>query len=274
MPRPAERDRAAAGTHRIVRRAEQPRQLIKAPLGTLTPGAGGHLSPVCKDLDQSRPGRRTVARSEYHRASGGRVARAAAQLSEDRGQHGRPLGAGCGGSGRSPSLRAVDLAKAPSGRRRSNALRSSTAWEATLPSIGFGNDSIRTVPPCLLQDQRAGPARNPAPAPGRHHGVADLDLPLRTRWPMESDVTHNHTIDDDLMDPPGRRTAWFPPIIALWAAHTIADRIDAVEHRILRMPEKSGSADVWPPLHWRRASGLPASICRATPTGSGTNSRS
>ena len=44
---------------RIIRRSRQSRQLIQAPLGTLTPCSGGHLSAIRNDLDQGRTCRRT-----------------------------------------------------------------------------------------------------------------------------------------------------------------------------------------------------------------------
>src|SRR4029453_6370401 len=117
----------------IVCLAEQPRQLIKAPLRTFTPRSGGHLSATRNNLDQSWPDGGTrgpqvdVAEPAVRRGAG-----AAAQLCESRPDHHGLL---------KPDVacQAIHQAsgrlimKIPSGRRR-NPLRSSTACEATLPS--------------------------------------------------------------------------------------------------------------------------------------------
>jgi glutamate racemase len=73
----------------LIGRAKQPRQLIKAPLRTLTPRSGGHLSAIRQDLDQGRSDRRTRGtKLNVAKPAVGRVPRAAAQLSEDRAHQG------------------------------------------------------------------------------------------------------------------------------------------------------------------------------------------
>ena len=151
----------------------------------------------------------------------GRVARAAAQQREDRPPSAPAGQAGGGGSGRS-SASGQSITKTPSGRR----------CESVAQQHRLGG---HIADHRFRQRQLAAPARqacckinaqarrgHPAPAPGGHHAVADLDRPLRARRPVESDVTHHLAIDDDLMDPPGRRLLDSRPSSLRWAANTIA----------------------------------------------------
>ena len=62
---------------------------------------------------------------------------------------------------RSSSLRAVDHEDAIGAALEPIAQQ--YRLRGDIVSIGLGNDSIRTVLPRLLQDQRAGPARYPRP---------------------------------------------------------------------------------------------------------------
>src|SRR4029450_7654892 len=101
--------------------------------------------------------------------------------------------------------------------------------------ISLGYDNLSTVLPGLLQDQATRPACYPAPAPSRYHAVADLHSFLPPGRAMESDVSYDHTVDDDLMHPPGRQLSNRVPH-GLVRRERHGNRIKGVRQRIFRMP--------------------------------------